>query len=121
VLTEGLLLHWQVRETFYNMIATGALVAYLPFLIVKIPLIQWKLFPGVVKTAYDRAGGLHRVMNSKDAYKKFMREDEEGRRQCIRSIEQLPGMMGFSSENLLRTGGDANVNPAVGNTGKKSR
>ena len=62
---DGLLLHWQVRTAFYAMIASGSMLAYLPFLVVKIPLVGKRLFRPMVVTAYDRAGVLHKKMSGK--------------------------------------------------------
>ena len=71
VFTDGLLLHWQVRFAMYTCVTIGSLVVYLPFLVVRLPLIGKKLTGSLPSTAYDRAGQLRRSMSRFDAFEKW--------------------------------------------------
>ena len=71
---DGMLLHWQIATAIYFLIAIGSLVAYAPFLVLKIPLVGHKILCIPAKTAFDRQGKLRRVLNRKTAYEKWKKE-----------------------------------------------
>lgn len=83
VLSDGLLLHWEVRYAMYTCVAVGSLLAHGPFLVVKIPLIGRKLIgSGVKTTAYDREGNLRPAMSRALAFKKFKAEEEATQKEA---------------------------------------
>ena len=59
-------------------------MVYLPFLLVKLPVIGSKLLhQGMTNTAYDRAGNLRRVMGSRDAFEKYKLEAEAAKQKGV--------------------------------------